>query len=113
MPASMKSFLFPEVNLWLALTYERHIHLAVGKRWFELLDGGSRLFFCRITQLGLLRLLTREAIMGSAEVMSQGGAWQAYNHWLQDERVSFLPEPAALEDPFRDWSRLRFPVPKD
>ncbi|MGH9447510.1 MAG: TA system VapC family ribonuclease toxin [Terriglobia bacterium] len=113
MPASTRSFLFPDVNVWLALSYERHVHHGAAKRWFEPLDDGARLFFCRITQLGLLRLLTTEAVMGSDEVMSQGAAWQAYDRWLQDGRVSFLPEPPELEEAFRAMSRLRRPAPKD
>lgn len=113
MPASTSSFLFPDVNVWLALTCERHVHHNAAKRWFESLDDGARLFFCRVTQLGLLRLLTTQAVMGSDEVMSQGAAWQAYDRWLQDDRISFLAEPPALEEAFRAMSRLRRPAPKE
>lgn len=113
MPASTRSSLFPDVNVWLALTYERHAHHSTAKRWFESIDENARLFFCRITQLGLLRLLTTEAVMGSDEVMSQRAAWQAYDRWLQDDRVSLLPEPPVLEEAFRAISRLRRPAPKD
>jgi uncharacterized protein len=113
MPASTRSFLFPDVNVWLALTYERHVHYGPAKQWFESLDDSARLFFCRVTQLGLLRLLTTEAVMGNDEVMSQRAAWQAYDRWLQDDRVSFLPEPPALEENFRSMSQLRHPAPKD
>lgn len=73
---------------------------------------GARLFFCRITQLGFLRLLTSEAVMGK-EVLSQLEAWAAYNRWLRDDRVSFLAEPEGLEDTFRAMSRLPHPAPKD
>ena len=31
--------------------------------WFAEPDDDSRLFFCRFTQLGVLRLLTSEAVM--------------------------------------------------
>lgn len=113
MPASIKSFLFPDVNVWLALTYERHVHHSAAKKWFESLDESVRLFFCRITQLGLLRLLTTEAVMGREEVMGQAAAWEAYGSWLRDDRVSFLAEPPGLEDTFRTMSHLRRPAPKD
>jgi uncharacterized protein len=113
MPASTRSFLFPDVNVWLALTYEKHVHHGVAKRWFESLDDSARLFFCRVTQLGLLRLLTTEAVMRGDQVMSQDAAWQAYDRWLQDDRISFIAEPLALEDEFRGMSRLRRPSPKD
>jgi uncharacterized protein len=90
MPAFTRSFLFPDVNVWLALTYEGHVHHIAAKRWFEPLDDEVRLFFCRVTQLGLLRLLTTEAVMGGAEVLSQSAAWSAYDGWFRDDRVTFL-----------------------
>ena len=51
--------------------------------------------------------------MGRDEVMTQEQAWKTYDSWLQDERVSFLPEPADLETPFRAMTRLRQSAPKD
>jgi uncharacterized protein len=112
MPASTTSFLFPDINVWIALTYEGHVHHTVAANWFIGLRQDSRLFFCRITQLGLLRLLTAEAVMGT-EVMNQRQAWQAYDAWLQDDRIAFLEESPGLERVFRSWSRLSRPAPKD
>jgi predicted nucleic acid-binding protein len=65
----MRSFLFPDVNVWLALTYGRHIHHATAARWLDGLTDAS-LYFCRFTQLGLLRLLTNEQVM-AASVLNQ------------------------------------------
>ncbi len=86
----MKSPLFPDVNVWVALTHERHAHHAVARSWLESQDGD--LFFCRFTQLGLLRLLTNEQVMGP-EVLSQRRAWSVFRNWLADERVRFHREP--------------------
>ena len=113
MPASTTSFLFPDINVWIALTYDGHIHHTTAANWFESLGPDSRFFFCRFTQLGLLRLLSAEAVMGRAEVMNQVQAWQAYDQWLQDERVSLLEEPPGLERIFRALSRHKRPAPKD
>ena len=113
MPASTTSFLFPDINVWLALTYERHVHHAIARRWFETVGEGARLFFCRFTQLGLLRLLSSEGVMGEDEAMGQEAAWRAYDRWLEDERVGLLDEPADLERHFRSLTRLRHPAPKD
>ena len=113
MPDFMRSFLFPDVNVWVALTYEGHVHHRVAKTWFESLPPEVHLFFCRITQLGLLRLLTTEAVMGKVEVLTQPEAWNAYGRWFEDGRISFLPEPSGLEPAFREISRLRRPAPKD
>ena len=42
------------------------------------------MFFWRFTQLGLLRLLTNEQVMG-LEVMGQRAALRAYYRWSEDE----------------------------
>lgn len=113
MPKSTRLSLFPDVNVWTALTYDRHVHHRVATKWFESLGETTRLFFCRLTQLGLLRLLTNEVVMGEEEVMSQAEAWEAYDRWLRDDRVSLLAEPEGLDDAFRAMSRLPHPAPKE
>ncbi len=79
MPGSTTS-LFPDINVWVALTYEGHAHHRNAATWFATLTTDVSLVFCRLTQLGLLRLLTTEAVMGD-EVMTQPGAWAAYDQW--------------------------------
>ena len=111
MPGFTRSFLFPDINVWVALTYERHVHHDVAADWFESLDGNARLHFCRHTQLGLLRLLTSEAVM-SDEVMTQKGAWFLYDRWQADDRVGFADEPPELEHRFRALSRRNQSSPK-
>lgn len=113
MPRFTRSFLFPDINVWVALTWQGHIHHVIARRWFSSVDASGRLFFCRFTQLGLLRLLTSEVVMGADEVMDQVSAWKTYDRWLQDERVAFLDEPADLEREFRTLTRLRHPAVKD
>jgi uncharacterized protein len=98
--------------VWLALTYEGHVHHLTAGKWFQSLPEVARLFFCRVTQLGLLRLLTTEAVMGD-EVLGQSAAWTAYDRWTEDSRISFLTEPPELEQCFRSFSRLSRPAPKD
>ena len=110
---STTSFLFPDINVWIALTIERHIHHLRAAKWFESIGGSGRLFFCRFTQLGLLRLLTLEAVMGQNEVMSQAGAWKTYDRWLQDERISFLDEPPEIDEAFRGLTQSGQAAPKD
>lgn len=112
MPKFTKSFLFPDVNVWLALTWEGHVHHLAARNWFESLPQVARLFFCRITQLGLLRLLSTPAVMGK-EVLSQSEAWKAYDRWMEDVRISFLAEPPQLEEHFRALSRIPRPAPKN
>jgi uncharacterized protein len=113
MTKSSTLFLFPDINVWVALTYERHSHHQVARKWFESLEHTARLFFCRFTQLGLLRLLSAEAVMGVDRAKTQREAWRAYDLWLQDERVEFLEEPAEIEIHFRTLTRSPLPAPKD
>lgn len=113
MPRSTASFLFPDVNVWLALSYQRHVHHPAAKAWFERLDENARLCFCRFTQLGLLRLLTTDAVMGEDKVLSQAEAWRVYDRLNSDERILFLEEPSTMEATFRALSRDTRPAPKD
>jgi hypothetical protein len=111
MPGSTTSFRFPDINVWVALTHAAHVHHLVARDWFDSLPPGARFCFCRFTQLGLLRLLTAEAVMG-AEVLSQSEAWVVYDRWLDDDRVRLLEEPAGLETRFRARTRSKHAAPK-
>ena len=107
----MTSFLFPDINVWMALTHGRHVHHTVARDWFNELDADARLCFCRFTQLGFLRLLTAEAVMGD-EVLHQPEAWAIYDSWMQDARVDSLEEPPGLDRRFRARTRLKQAAPK-
>jgi uncharacterized protein len=71
------------------------------------------LCFCRFTQLGLLRLLTTDVVMGGDKALSQSEAWQVYDRWLEDDRVLLLAEPSTIEESFRALSQNKRPAPKD
>ena len=111
MPAFTTSFLFPDINVWVALTHARHVHHQIASDWFADLDDDVRFGFCRFTQLGLLRLLTAEAVMGR-EVLHQTDAWAVYDRWLGDDRVGLVDEPAGLDRRFRTLTRARRASPK-
>jgi len=86
----MKSY-FPDINVWVALVYRGHQHHPVAASWFERLKSDT-VAFCRLTQLGFLRLLTHPAVMRH-EVKTQVDAWKAYDLLTSDSRVAFYPEP--------------------
>jgi uncharacterized protein len=111
MPGSTTSFLFPDINVWVALTHGAHVHHEVARDWFTDLPEGVRFSFCRFTQLGLLRLLTAETVMDD-EVLSQTEAWAVYDRWLDDHRVALVEEPQALEGRLRALTRSRHAAPK-
>jgi toxin-antitoxin system PIN domain toxin len=108
MPTS-KIFL-PDVNVWLALASERHVHAPTCGNWLNSIRGGE-VVFCRVTQMGLLRLLTNESVMGN-DVLSSRDAWRVYRTMLADERIQFAPEPFALEPEWRRLTAQERPTPK-
>ncbi len=111
MPGFTTSYLFPDINVWVALTHGAHVHHLIAHAWLESLKDDVRLNFCRFTQLGLLRLLTAEAVMGE-DVLTQAHAWTVYDSWLADDRVGFVEEHQGLERRFRTLTRMKRAAPK-
>lgn len=101
----MTSLSFPDINVWLALIREDHVHRAAALQWWDT-DPTSSIAFCRFTQLGVLRLLTTPAAM-NGQPLSMAAAWNVYDKLLRDERVTLLPEPASLDNQFRKRSSLK------
>jgi toxin-antitoxin system PIN domain toxin len=93
----------PDLNVWLALSWANHMHSDAAWALFSRQED-NRLFFCRFTQLGLLRLLTTSAVMGK-DVQTIGGAWKVYDRWLEDSRVGIRQEPFELDLAFRAATR--------
>ncbi|MGH9632673.1 MAG: TA system VapC family ribonuclease toxin [Bryobacteraceae bacterium] len=106
---TLKTFL-PDVNVWLALASRRHVHASICSSWINSIQSGVAAF-CRVTQMGLLRLLTSEAVMGS-DVLSSSDAWRVYRKIREDERIQFAPEPFALETEWKKLTALDHPTPK-
>jgi toxin-antitoxin system PIN domain toxin len=90
----MRSFC-PDINVWIALAYEGHERHRIAAVWFAGLNGDIA-YFCRQTQLGFLRLLTHPSVM-RGDVRSQAEAWQAYDLFRTDQRVSFREEENAAQ----------------
>ena len=100
----------PDVNVWLALTFESHVHHRVAAQWFN--RGAEQgCAFCRVTQQGFLRLATNPSAFGT-EAVSCVAAWDLYDRFLADPRISFQPEPAASEELWRRFSSRRSYSPK-
>jgi toxin-antitoxin system PIN domain toxin len=100
----------PDVNVWLALASQRHVHAPLSGAWLNSIQGGD-VAFCRVTQMGLLRLLTHESVMGT-DVLSSREAWRLYRTILADERIQFAPEPFAVEPEWRKLTMQDRPAPK-
>jgi toxin-antitoxin system PIN domain toxin len=97
----------PDLNVWLALSWANHRHSDAAWNWFSRQED-DRFFFCRLTQLGLLRLLATSAVMGE-DVRTIGQAWKGVGLWHEafeidvafraaTRPVSRLSSPKALGD---------------
>ena len=89
---------FPDVNVWFALAVADHPHHRPALAWWN--EESSLAGFSRLTQLGLLRLLTTGSAMGGQPLTNEE-AWRVYDGFLSDSRVRVFPELPALEDLFR------------
>lgn len=108
----MTSSVFPDLNVWLALSTPDHQHFAPAWRWYTALPAETQLVFCRITQLGLLRLLTTRTVMGPA-TLTQVKAWDVFDRWLREGGAILIPEPPEVDSLFRRRTRAAQASPKD
>src|SRR5687767_5498729 len=100
---------FPDINVWFALAVEDHPHNPSATNWWN--EESSLVGFSRLTQLGLLRLLTTGSAMGGSPLTNEE-AWNVYDEFLADNRVRVFPELPALDDLFRSRSAMRQASPK-
>ena len=89
--------------MWLALSWANHRHSGAAWAWFSRQED-NRFWFCRLTQLGLLRLLATSAVMGK-DLRTIGEAWKVYDRWLEDSRVGIRQETFELDAAFRAATR--------
>jgi toxin-antitoxin system PIN domain toxin len=106
----MNTLNFLDANVWFALMWSRHVHAETARAWFEQ-AAEQRFFFCRFTQVTVLRLLTTEKIMG-ADTKHMDEAWGLWDRVWADPRIEFLPEPEEIEKEFRSRSRRKSRSPK-
>ncbi len=89
----------PDVNIWIALAAEGHVHHMPAREWFAAQPDAS-VAFCRITQMGMLRLLTNSNVMGRApRTIVQ--AWETFGQLRADRRLDFATEPDRLDAVWR------------
>lgn len=91
----------PDLNVWLALSVSEHPHHAAAHAWWtQALEApalpGPRLWFCRVTALGLVRLLCQPKVVG-AGALDLPRAWAHYQALRAHPAVGLLPEPPDAE----------------
>jgi hypothetical protein len=88
-----------DVNVWLAWTLYDHIHHTAALNWF-LESAPDGIVFCRVTQMGFLRLLTNPKAMSDVPLKA-AEAWRLFDDVIALDRVGFSEEPAGLEEGWR------------
>ena len=93
-----------DVNVWFATLVAEHPHHAAATRWWrsDVLPAGQHVALCRLTQLGLLRLLSNERVMGPQR-MDHGQAWTVVGDLTAQEHVHLLDEPAGVDRRLAGW----------
>jgi len=96
---SLEPLVLPDINLWLATLTAAHPHHARAVQWWrdEAVPATWRVAFCRLTQLGLLRLLAHETVMGPQR-RTTSQAWTDYEAVLAQGPVILAPEPSGVDE---------------
>ena len=102
MPTTMPACDLPDLNVWLALTDPDHQHHERARRYWEA-EAAPQVAFCRVTMLGLLRLLTHPKVMHGSPFTPEE-AWLAYRSFLALPEVAFLSENPLVERQFVAWT---------
>jgi toxin-antitoxin system PIN domain toxin len=92
-----------DVNVWVALANAGDVHHKDALNWLDEARG-EEVVFCRITQMGLLRLLTNRRVMGE-NVLTSARAWEVYERLWRETGARFAPEPFGLEATWRAATR--------
>ena len=100
----------PDVNVWIALTSDQHVHHTAAKRWIQNLEA-DRLAFCRITELGFLRLLTNHHVMGGGALVP-AQAWDIYDVLRDDPQNCFYSGTTHVQQPLASNRKTNFRWPK-
>ncbi|MDP2367989.1 TA system VapC family ribonuclease toxin [Rhodoferax sp.] len=89
----------PDINVWLALAVQEHPHHAAARRYWDdahaqpsLAPGAATLWFCRITMLGLVRLLCQPKAVG-AGALQLDAAWALYQQYRSLPQIGLASEP--------------------
>lgn len=98
----------PDVNVWLALAVQEHPHHAAARQYWAN-GAAARLHFCRVTMLGLVRLLTQPRLMGPA-ALDATAALAHYGRFAALPEVGLAAEPADTSAAMRRYVGAGLPA---
>ena len=91
----------PDVNVWLALVDENHIHHTRAVAYWQS-ESFPEVAFCRVTALGFLRLSTHPKVLSRSLTCDE--AWNIYDRYRSEEEVAYIDDSAAIDPGFRELS---------
>ena len=97
-----------DLNVLVALMHARHAHSAAAVRWLAGLEDRGAVAICRVSQMGVLRILTNPSAMKD-DVKSAAEFWAGWDRLIDDERFALVGEPAGLQEA---WRTLGAALPK-
>jgi uncharacterized protein len=95
----------PDINVWLALAVQEHPHHAAAKRYWEEVQldmqttpntAPQKIYFCRTTMLGLVRLLCQPKVVGKG-ALALPAAWAVYQGFRALPVIDLLADPAGCD----------------
>ena len=84
-----------DVNVWLALAIEEHLHHPAAAAYWAAHAGTARLF-CRTSAMSLVRLLTHPRLMAN-KPLTLSKAWTLYSRFAALPGVALVSEPEGLD----------------
>jgi uncharacterized protein len=94
-----------DINVWLAMSFDQHAQYTPARAWFDSIPSDRKCYFCRITQLGFLRLATNPSV-NPLQTQTMSAAWTVYDDARLDPRVDYASEPDGLEIEWRQRTQL-------
>lgn len=92
----------PDVNVWLALVDENHIHHRRARTYWQN-QSGPEIAFCRVTTLAFLRLSTHPKVL--SRPLTSDEAWDIYQRYRLDTQVGFVADSPEIDSSFMALSR--------
>ncbi len=90
----------PDINVWLALAVQEHPQHPAARRYWDGVQAKAlperNLWFCRVTMLGLVRLLCQPKVVG-AGALNLTQALALYQQFRAIPGVDLLTEPAGCD----------------
>ena len=85
----------PDLNVWLALAIAEHPHHHAAQAYWHG-PAAPKVWFCRVTMLGMVRLLAQPKVMGRA-AMGLKEAFDAYRRFAALPEVGLQAEPGECD----------------